>query len=126
MVFKTKFGGRGITKNGLTPELLVKAQKNRAARVQTIKNALTSVDLILNDHTQMFYKKNPNLLVPNGSLIMMREKSTLEVIQQLGEAGQLSMLQAQKIEQMALSRTEAARRATIIAQIKHNLNSMEF
>ena len=33
MVFKTKFGGRGITKNGLTPELLVKAQKNRAARV---------------------------------------------------------------------------------------------
>ena len=48
-------------------------------------------------------KQNPNLLVPNGGILMMREKSTMEVISQMGEAGQLQLVINAKITEKAQS-----------------------
>ena len=39
-----------------------------------------------------FYKRNPNLVCTNSGMLMMREKSTMEVIAQMGEAGKQSMI----------------------------------
>lgn len=39
-----------------------------------------------------FYKQDPNLMVPNSGLLLMREKKTLEVIAQMGRAGKLSLV----------------------------------
>ena len=50
-----------------------------------------------------FMKQNPNLLVPNGGILMMREKSTMEVISQMGEAGQLQLVINAKITEKAQS-----------------------
>ena len=60
------------------------AIRGREERQEVIKNALSSVDHLVRNFRYSFMKQNPNLLVPNGGILMMREKSTMEVIQQLG------------------------------------------
>ena len=71
---------------------LRKVEKNRLKSRDEIKNALSSVDNLVRDTKFSFYKRNPNLLITNGGVLMMREKSTMEVIKQLGQAGQLSLM----------------------------------
>ena len=75
-----EFGGQLESRNGLTQEMITNAMHHRQNRQVCIKNALSSVDLLIRNFKYSFMKQNPNLLVPNGGLLMMREKSTMEVI----------------------------------------------
>ena len=56
------------------------AEKNRQKSREDIKNALSSVDNLVRNTKFSFYKQNPNLLITNGGVLLMREKSTMEVI----------------------------------------------
>jgi len=74
------FYGKEDSRNGLSTASLNNVQKMRQNNQDTIKDALSSIDSIIRDFQYSFYKRNPNLLLPNGGLLMMREKSTMDVI----------------------------------------------
>jgi len=71
-----------------------------------------------------FFRKNPNLNIPNSGLLMMREKSTMEVIKQRGKAGKLSMLETDRHlkTERALGSMGSSKRKVMIEQMKHNLH----
>ena len=48
-----------------------------------IKNALAGISDLTSGMKYSFYKANPNLLCTNGGVLMMREKSTMDVIAQI-------------------------------------------
>ena len=99
------------------------AEKNRLKSREDIKNALSSVDNLVRDTRFSFYKRNPNLLVTNGGVLMMREKSTMEVIKQLGQAGQLSLIHSNDERRTPM---EKNKRQIGIDQLKHRLEHMDF
>jgi len=91
---KEAIDGKKQERNGLTPSQLTNAAKVRSLKHQMIKNALTGISDLTSGMKYSFYKRNPNLLCTNGGILMMREKSTMEVIAQMGQAGQLSLIQS--------------------------------
>ena len=71
-------------RNGLTPSMLQKVMKQRESQQNTIKDALSTMTMLSGTTAKpnySLYKRNPNLNVSSGGLLMMREKSTMEVIQ---------------------------------------------
>ena len=120
------FDGVKSTRNGLNQKQLLKALKIRRSNQQLIKNALDSVHHVTQHQRYSFYKRNPNLLCTNAGLLMMREKSTMETIKQLGEAGKLSLLQTAQSPEKDMTRRQIVRRQTIIASMQHNMRTLEF
>ena len=84
--------GKQIEKNGLNERMLSSAAKSRDMKMKVIKNALSGMEKLTSGTKYSFYKRNPNLLCTSSGMLMMREKSTLDVIAQIGEAGRLSLL----------------------------------
>ena len=67
-------------RNGLTPSMRRKVRKQREKQSEMIKDALCSLECVSKEQKLSGYKKNPNLMIPSSGLMMMREKSTMDVI----------------------------------------------
>ena len=74
-------------RNGMNSRMISSIEKSREMKGKVIKNALAGISELTTGTKYSFYKRNPNLLIPNGGILMMREKSTMDVIAQMGQAG---------------------------------------
>ena len=67
--------------NGLSPAMRAKVKKQRLNNNEGIKNVLSQLESMSRDKYYSNYKVNPNLLIPASGLMMMREKTPIEVVQ---------------------------------------------
>ena len=75
-----------------------------------------------------YYKKNPMLQVPGSGLLMVRDKTVMETIYQIGESAKEQLIQADHEAKLTqeLGSHDMKVRKTVIASTKHNLESMGY
>lgn len=84
--------GKVKERNGLSHQMILKVEKARTMQQSVIKNALAGMSNWTEGAKYSFYKRNPNLLCTNAGMLMMREKTTMETIAQMKDAGKISLL----------------------------------